>query len=120
MARFKRQPFFLFSEAWGFQNVISFFYPLLLIVIMLKIFPEKTDNIVLNSLATIGKASYHIFLIQILFFGFSLSFVRFVNYDDLCIMGPIAILANVIFTIILGFVFYYFEKSFKVKLIAKK
>jgi peptidoglycan/LPS O-acetylase OafA/YrhL len=115
MARFTRQPFFLFSEARGFQNVISFFYPLLLVVIMLRFFPEKTDNVILNSLATIGKASYHIFLIQILFFGFGLSFVRFVNWDNLWVIGPLAILANIISATILGLIFYFFEKNFKVK-----
>ena len=115
MARFTRQPFFLFSDALAFQNVISFFYPLLLVVVMLRIFPDKTDNALLNSLATIGKASYHIFLIQILFFAFCLSFVRFVNWVNLWIIGPLAILANVISVIILGLIFYFFDFKWNVK-----
>ena len=54
----------LFSDMWGFQNIISFFYPLVLTVLFLNLKEERyfKKNLLFNKLLIIGRASYHIFL----------------------------------------------------------
>jgi len=106
MARFETQPFPLFLDSWGSQNIISFFYPLFLVIFMYKFFPKKAESYFLKLLAMIGKASYHIFLVQIIFFGFGFSLVKFVSYDNLLISAPIVVFLNVALNLFLGFCFY--------------
>lgn len=57
-----------FGGYWATQNVLSFFYPLLIFVVGMKLLPTISKNKLLNFIGTIGKASYHIFLLQIVFF----------------------------------------------------
>ena len=64
----------------------------------------------LNKLSIIGKAFYHIFLIQILYF---LVF-SFTIFNDKMIFGSIIeILADVALCLILGLGFFYLEKYIK-------
>jgi len=112
LARFTWQPFPLFPELWGFQNVLSFFYPLLIIIFVLNSnFSNYKSNIIYKICLEIGKASYHIFLVQILFFGFGLSFVALITKDNLLIIGPIAIFANLILVLTIGLGFYSFQRK---------
>jgi hypothetical protein len=114
ISSFIQQAFPFFRATWGWQNIISFPYSFLLIMLLLNIDYErhikakvsKIHNIILK----IGKASYHIFLVQILFFGFNLSLARFVAIDGL-LPGLFIIAGNLICTITLGMLFYYFETS---------
>lgn len=122
MWRFTQQPFPLFLDVWGEQNVFSFFYPLMLVILAFnnwqRIHLEEHRR--LNSaLVKIGEASYHIFLVQMLFFGFGLSFyggshlhVPFVGHAVMHIryLSQLAgIVLNLICTISLGFVFFFIE-----------
>lgn len=61
-------PYFLTDRET--QNLLSYFYPLVLVVAGLRYLPTSSLNSATNGLATIGRASYHIFLVQILFFGY--------------------------------------------------
>lgn len=61
---------------------------------------------------TVGKASYHIFLVRILFFGFNLSFVRFVASGNLLVSGLLAVVGNAVCIIALDLLLYYLENSF--------
>jgi hypothetical protein len=60
-------PFF-FPE-WYTQNVLSFFYPTLLILLGIKYLPKMSTTRFISALRTAGKTSYEIFLIQIAYFG---------------------------------------------------
>lgn len=57
-----------FRPERGTQNLLAVFWPLLLVMAGLKYLPAQTVSPGVNALASIGRASYHIFLIQILFF----------------------------------------------------
>lgn len=113
LSNFIGQPFPLFSDKWGFQNVISFFYPLILVIIVLNIraFKFENDRIFFKIFILIGQASYHIFLIQMIFFSFNLSFVNlFLNlniFNNFLMQILIGTLTNIIITITLGILFYY-------------
>jgi peptidoglycan/LPS O-acetylase OafA/YrhL len=54
---------------WQAQLFLTFPYAALLIYLVILIFPQQSDQIALRSLAFLGKASYHIFLVQVLYFG---------------------------------------------------
>lgn len=113
LAIFTRQPFPLFTDLKGSQNILSFFYPLVIIIFILNAdFRKYKSNIIYKHCLEIGKVSYHIFLVQILWFGFGLSFVALITKDNLIIMGPIAIFANLIFIIIIGLEFYSLQKKY--------
>ena len=53
---------------WGSQNLFASFYEILLLLVGLKFLP-KMKNILFNVFAYFGKSSYHIFLVQIVYFG---------------------------------------------------
>lgn len=113
MVSFTQQPFPLFFDLWNSQNIIAVFYPLMLIIVMFNLFPEKAKNIIYKLLSMIGKASYHIYLVQILFFGFGFSFMKIVNKNNFIIIAPIAIVLNISLATFLGLIFYYLENNLK-------
>lgn len=107
---FVGQPFPLFKPEWGTQNILSFPYALILAVLVLNLDISRYNSKMANKvIIPIGKASYHIFLVQILFFGFGLSFVNYVTKDNLLLVGGIAILLNLLSAIVLGLIFYRIE-----------
>jgi peptidoglycan/LPS O-acetylase OafA/YrhL len=61
----------LFRPEWLTMNLYSYFYPALLVIATLSIGPlmGKYGRAVWGKLAVLGKASYHIFLVQIVFFS---------------------------------------------------
>jgi hypothetical protein len=59
-----------FLPAWGNQTVASFGWPLLLVLLALKVLPTLAlPSAVSQSLCRVGRASYAIFLLQIGFFA---------------------------------------------------
>ena len=56
-------------DSWEMQNVISFGYAALLILVGFYTLPAASKNPILTILAALGQASYHIFLVQVLYFG---------------------------------------------------
>lgn len=97
-----------FYNNWQPQNFLIFTYPLLLCLTGMLYLPSEAKNIILSLLANIGKASYHIFLIQIVFFGagFSLiSLFKEINYLNFLI----TILLNCILIVTIGFIFFKLE-----------
>lgn len=109
---FVKQPIPLFKPEWGTQNIISYAYTFIITVLLLNLdITRFTDNIIYRFITLIGKASYHIFLVQILFFGSNLTFVNFVTKNNELLMGGPAILLNLITTITLGILFYRLEPS---------
>lgn len=54
---------------WQTQSVLTFGYAAAMVWILFKALPVSSDNKLLRLFAALGKASYHIFLIQIVYFG---------------------------------------------------
>jgi len=96
------------------QNILSFVYAALLIILGLLIFPNNSKSRILNKLGIIGKASYHIFLIQILYFSiFSMSNIII----SLTLINKILIIfGDVLLCTMLGVLFYYLEQKLSNKL----
>ena len=110
---FFQQPFPFFETEWGTQNISSFTYTLVIVTILLnskieKYFSSKT----LSIFTLIGKSSYHIFLVQILFFGFGLSIINILPSQNMYIflIAP-AIAANLIIIISFGIFFYEIDSK---------
>ncbi|WP_187260879.1 acyltransferase family protein [Pontibacter beigongshangensis] len=61
--------FKLVREEWQSQCVLAFGYAALLVLVLFRLLPNHSDNKLLGLVAALGKASYHIFLIQVLYFG---------------------------------------------------
>ncbi len=107
LGSYYRQPIPIFNDAWRTQNIISFSYTILITTIIINIKP--INSIIYRALSYLGKASYHIFLVQILFFGAGLSLTRFVNDHNLLLMGGIAVIFNLVATLSIGLIFYRYE-----------
>ena len=62
-----------FRPEWRTQNIYSFFYPTLIIMLFLSAEPliQGTKRL-FYWLTVFGRASYHIFLVQIIYFGFGI------------------------------------------------
>ncbi|MFD2244830.1 acyltransferase family protein [Pontibacter ruber] len=84
-----------FRREWQLQNFLGFPYAALLIFTVIKLFPQQSNNILLRSIAELGKASYHIFLVQVLYFGL------FPQEDSL--------LQNQLLCLTLGYLFFRIE-----------
>lgn len=57
-----------FALRWGNANALSAFLPTLVVWLALRWLPSESENGLLNTLGFIGRASYHIFLFQMLYF----------------------------------------------------
>jgi len=64
-----KQPFSLFKPEWSSQNIISYAYTALLVMLLVKAW-EYLSRLKLMPILKLGKASYHIFLVQIVYFAF--------------------------------------------------
>jgi peptidoglycan/LPS O-acetylase OafA/YrhL len=122
IGRWVLQPFPLFLDAWGTQNVISFFYPLMLIILAFnnwqRIHLDRYGRLS-RAWLKIGEASYHIFLVQMLFFGFGLSFlagssvqipvIHTTIMHVPCLSQLAGVVANLVCITCLGMAFYLVE-----------
>lgn len=66
-AQYITQPFSLFKPEWSSQNVISYAYTTLLVMLLIKAW-QYLSKINLMPILRLGNASYHIFLVQMLYF----------------------------------------------------
>lgn len=101
------------QPAWGSQNVFSFIWPLVLVIIALDMLP-KIRNILL--LQEIGKASYHIFLVQVIYFwslGRLWSVYATAPFHAKAIIYPSAFFINILTCAILGYIFYLSENTIR-------
>lgn len=106
-------PYFLSEQHT--QNIFSFFYPALLVLVGLKYLPCTVSANSLNDfIVTIGKASYHIFLVQMFYFSvlnspFGPGFFKYFTFglDSTNALVPaINLLLNEAICIMLGLLFY--------------
>lgn len=94
---------FIMEHFWHSQHLPGFFYPLALIIILLRI-PMSENHLVLRLLSKMGRASYHIFFVQILYFWEP---IRNLRPDMLRVPATII---NVAICSIIGLLFYHFEQ----------
>ncbi|WP_162054601.1 acyltransferase family protein [Pontibacter pamirensis] len=59
----------LMTAEWQTQSVLTFAYAAAIVWMLFKSLPIFSDTMFLRLFAALGKASYHIFLIQIVYFG---------------------------------------------------
>lgn len=98
-------PFFI--STWKRQLFISAFYPIVLVYLFFMFIPEKFDFLI-----PIGKASYHIFLTQMVFF--IVDPVRIILKAigiPFIIIYPISIISNILICIFVGILFYKIENK---------
>jgi len=91
----------------GNLSMISFpisFYVCFIVLLFFKLIPSVSDKRIYNFIANIGKRSYHIFLVQILFFGSGYSFGNI-----LIILGTYNHLDEISFNLFVGLLFIMTE-----------
>lgn len=94
---------------WYPHQAPAYFYTALLFVVGMNYLPEK-PGIVFKLISEFGKASWHIFLIQM---GY---FMKIGLHSD----SIFAIVVNLIFCIIIGYMFYLFENNIQSRGVLKK
>lgn len=100
---------FFFNEGWRTQNILSFFYPAILIMAALNYLPNKLDYKLAEISSKIGKASYHIYLIQMIYFALvpANSFAQKLSETyNFYIVGAGLITFNLIVCVSFGLLFY--------------
>lgn len=118
---------------WGGQNCLSAFYPLILYVLLFKIFSNLSSNNILKFFGTVGKASYHIYLVQMVFFGvlgitgvyqilLYFNLINNMNFLTLTFLEIFyIIILNILIITIMGLIFYFWENKIgRVKNIFRK
>lgn len=96
-----------FQPYWGIQNILSSFYPFIICILGIKYFPNNSINKTVNFVGYIGKASYHIFLMQILFFGLFWLLIIKLNMNNIPYYLIIFSFFGIIsFVILLGLLFF--------------
>ena len=110
-------PFPLFRAEWGTQNILSFFYPTLMVILLFNLYSYVPRIEFRKILEMAGRASYHIFLVQMLYFGFVFSCLdTAVKTLPLHIAWPIVIVTSLGINITLGIIFYWTEGELREKL----
>ncbi|MBX0334675.1 acyltransferase [Pontibacter sp. HSC-14F20] len=87
---------------WQAQLFLTFPYAALLIFLGMLAFPQQSDHAAPRSMAIIGKASYHIFLVQVLYFGL--------------IQNDSNISLNLAVCLLTGLLFYWLESQLSKRL----
>lgn len=100
-----------FPSRWRSQTVLSFFYPLVLVVLTIKYYPSFLKGAVAKFVALLGKASYHIFLVQILYFGLDVPFTD--KWEEVSLAMFLGLLVNLIVCFGLGLLFYFADKKMR-------
>lgn len=108
-----------FTPYWQPENFLAFFYPLVFCAVGMRYLPGQETNLLVKTAAFIGKASYHIFLVQILYTGAELAlganlFILLLNVLNLPLNpSTLTILAFTILTnVLIGILFFVGESKF--------
>ncbi len=73
-------PFYSFGTSWRGQNPLSFFYALFLFHLGLTCFSTKSPSVIIDSLVFIGKRSYAIFIVQMVYFWSISYYIKWPEY----------------------------------------
>lgn len=108
-----------FNTFWGTEYptlgsyvVLAVFYPLALYMLAYKILPSTSENRIVKFIAYVGKASYHVFLVQIMFFAvFYNPYSLITGHTSFgpILSGIISIVVSLAVTLPLGVLFYKYE-----------
>ncbi|MFX1391974.1 MAG: acyltransferase family protein [Promethearchaeota archaeon] len=106
---------------YGYDHYMHYFavfrviYAVIIFMLLLKYLPPESDNKLYVFLTKVGKRTYHIFLVQIIFYGLGCSFGNIMiilgwdSESNLILFYCIAIILNLFACLILGELFYRFE-----------
>ena len=94
----------LIRADWDTQNLLAYGYAAFVLVLLFKLLPQQSEKKSLLFLAELGKASYHIFLVQVVYFGL----VAFPHSQ---------VLLNLCCCLLLGYLFYRYEDPLKEHLV---
>lgn len=112
MFTFHITDFAFFRPEWNAQNLFTFSYAILPIAIVLSTYPVLSKLALFTSkVRLLGRASYHIFLVQILYFGTGLNNFFLLESSPLLIIGVVSIMANLTITITFGLLFYFLNQK---------
>ncbi|RIJ41651.1 acyltransferase family protein [Pontibacter oryzae] len=89
----------VFRPAWELQQVFTYGYAAFLVWLTIRVLPSSSGKVPLRLLAELGKASYHIFLVQVIYFGLA--------------QQDYPLLTNVAICIIVGYSFFRAEKKWQ-------
>lgn len=110
---------FPFLASWQPQNLLSAFYPFVIMILLYHILPSETNNKIVKFGGSLGKASYHIiFLMQILYFSLGYTGVKLILTTKLYLqIGAYSFILSTIIDLIvcisLGYLFYYATTKIK-------
>lgn len=98
-----------FPQRWRSQTVLSFFYPLVLVILMIKYYPSGLKGAVAKFIALLGRASYHIFLVQILYFGMDVPFTD--KWEEVSSSMFFGLFVNLTICFSVGLLFYFADRK---------
>lgn len=93
----------LIRADWDAQNLLAFGYAAFVTLVLFKLLPRHSERRTLRFLAALGKASYHIFLVQVVYFGL--------------VFPHTPVLVNLGCCLLLGYLFYRYDEPLKEKLV---
>ena len=93
-----------------FYDILTVFYPLLIILLIIEYFPNSKEN---RLIILISKASYHIFLFQIIYFSFRFNLtIENIHTNNLFIKIIFLIIiniTNIVYCLLFGILYYYID-----------
>jgi peptidoglycan/LPS O-acetylase OafA/YrhL len=93
-----------FVSTWRTQNVLAAFYPATIAALGIRFLPSSGCGVVTKALTWTGRASYHIFLMQMLYFMLVPQF-----------HGALMIVVNVVMCVLAGLGFYEVELRLRLR-----
>lgn len=102
-------PFFI--HAWGWQHLFAFYYTGLFVLVFFNTLSQRFNK---AGLLIIGQASFHIFLLQILFFGLNgtvqmMEFVKNVGINNVIAIKAVTLITVLLINIGGGVVWFLLE-----------
>jgi peptidoglycan/LPS O-acetylase OafA/YrhL len=105
---------------WSSQNVYAYFWPYAIAIFGFAKLKNTANSLFANIMQTIGKASYHIFLAQMVYFW---AFKPYPTLKGLYVFPPTKLaFISIILCVTSGVIFYYLEKFVldKISIISEK
>nr|WP_320161562.1 acyltransferase [uncultured Methanoregula sp.] len=111
--------FSAFPDYSGYTGILqapAFMWAAILVLFGLAYLPENTDSGIFNTLSEIGKASWHIFLAQLLYYFLPSAYVYAFLVAPLAsgneiLQDGLIILCNIIICVGVGYGWYFIEKK---------
>ena len=105
--------FFLNLPTFYNQNIFSVFLTSLIVLLVIRFLPNNSINILHKFFKYLGKTSYHIYLIQMIYFCIIMRLTDLGRYTLLSKL--VCLFTSLVFCIILGILFYELNNYVKLK-----